>query len=412
MIVAIPTGSQMDRILRCPASAALPQVLDANPSEHRDRGTAAHAFLARVDEVGREAALAEVDEQWRPFCAGIELAQLADRITLSTEVALAYNWRNDTARILDVLDARAYEVDPDAEIPLTIDLAGVADGTVYSGDYKGPHAWLPEPEQSMQLGLAALALARLHDAWSAHVEYIRLRDDGTTRRFSAVLDAFGIESAAERVRTAMTQVEELRALVKAGTVPNVTEGPWCRYCPARQHCPAKTAMIRSVLSDTARAIPYEVPITAQNAGAAYMMLRRAKDVIATLERGLHAYARESAIPVGEDPDGSMRFFGSLPREGNENLDGAIAYQVIAERYGAEEAAKAVSMEVTKKAITDVVNRNLDKLAPGEKKTHAAASIVTEIGKRGGSHRKAIDKPCEFVVAPGGAPKLARAKKAS
>jgi RecB family exonuclease len=409
VIVAMQTGSQMDRVLRCEASAALPQVFDANPQDHRDRGTAAHAFLSRVGKVGRDAALAEVDEQWRPFCESIELAQLADRITLSTEVALSYNWRTDTARVLEVLDHRAYEVDPDAEIPLTIDLAGFADGTVYSGDYKGPHAWLPEPEQSVQLGLAALALARLHDAWSARVEYIRLRDDGTTRRFGATLDAFGLEAAADRIRTTMATVAELRGMIANGHVPNVTEGPWCRYCPARQHCPAKTALIRSVITDTARSIPYDYPITPENAGAAYALWRRARDAMSALEKALHVYARDTAIPVGEEPDGSMRFFGRLEREGREELDGAIAYQVIAERYGAEEAAKTVTMEVTKSAITDVVNRNLDKLQPGERKTHVATAIVTEIGKRGGSKRKAIDKPTEFTVAPGGDVKAKRRK---
>lgn len=411
MIVTIPTGSQMDRILRCPASAALPQVRDANDEKHRDRGTAAHAFLARVGEVGREAALAEVDEQWRPFCDSIELAQLEDRVTLTTELALAYDWRRDTARILEVLDARAYEVDPDSEIPLTIDLAGVADGTVYAGDYKGPHAWLPEPEQSMQLGLAALALARLHDAWSARVEYIRLRDDGTTRRFGAALDAFALEGAADRVRTAMGNVAELRARHDAGETLSVVEGPWCRYCSARPHCPAKTAMIRAVISDTARSIPYDLPITPANAGAAYSMWTRAREVIKTLESALYAYARDVAIPLGEDPDGSLRFFGSLAREGNEELDGGIAYGVLAEMYGTDEAAKAVEMSITKKSIGDIVNRNLDRLNPGERKTHRIMAIVTEIGKRGGSKRKSLDRPTEFTVAPDGEAK-ARKRKAS
>ncbi len=411
MIVAIPTGSQMDRILRCRASAALPQVLDANDNSHRDRGTAAHAFLARVGEVGREAALSEVDEQWRPFCDSIELAQLADRVTLSTEVALAYDWRADTARRLEVVDARAYDVDPDREIPLTIDLAGVTDGTVYAGDYKGPHAWLPEPEQSAQLGLAALALARLHDAWSARIEYIRLRDDGSTRRFGATLDGIGLLSIADRVQGAMLEVTALRSHVAAGTVPNVVEGPWCRYCTARPHCPAKTAMIRQVIGDTARAIPYDLPITAENAGSAYAMLKRAKDVIQALEGAIRAYAYDTPIPIGEEPDGSLRFFGRHEREGSEVLDGAIAYQVLAERYGAEEAAKAVTMEITKKAITDVVNRNLDKMQPGERKTHVAKALVTEIGKRGGSTRKTLDKPTEFTVSPDGEAK-ARKRKAS
>jgi hypothetical protein len=409
VIVTLHTGSQMDRLLRCAASGALPQVIDANPSEHRDRGTAAHAFLARVGEVGREAALAEIDEQWRPFCASIELAQLGDRVTLSTEVALAYNWKDDTARQLEVVEHRAYDVDPTCEVPLTIDLAGVGADAVYAGDYKGPFAWLPDPEQSMQLGVAALALARLHDVGRAQVEYIRLRGDGTTRPFRAELDLWGLHGVAERVASTMEQVVELRAYHERGGVLNVAEGPWCRYCPARQHCPAKTAMIRSILSDTARAIPYDLPITPANAGAAYLMLRKAKDVIANLEKAIHAYARETPIEIGQDDDGSLRFFGRLEREGNEELDGSITYQVLAERFGHDAAIKAVQLETTKKAITDVINANLDQLQPGEKKSKLFEALVKEIGARGGSRRKPTDKPTEFVVAPDGAAKAIRRK---
>lgn len=405
MIVTIPSGSQMDRIVRCPASAALPQIHDANPDDGRERGTAMHRFLERVPEIGREAALAETDEEHRTFCASIELATLADRMTLSRELALAYNWRSDSARRLLPLEHRAYEVDPSCEIPLTLDLAGAADAAVYAGDYKSGHGWLPEPAQSMQLGLGALALARLHDATDAHVEYIRIRDDGEPRRWRASLDIFGLEAAAERVRETMAGVERLRAELAVGATPNVVEGQWCRYCPARQHCPAKTALIRRVLSDP-QPIPYLQPLTPESALRVYQLLSPARSALAQAEAALYAYAKVTPIPLGEDEDGSVRLFGELRRPGNEVLDGAIAHRVLTEMFDGEAANGAVTMDVTKKAITDVVRTHLQ---PGTKITAEAERVLARIRELGGARRPETTTTTEYTVSPDGDTKARRRK---
>ncbi|HEU4431416.1 MAG TPA: PD-(D/E)XK nuclease family protein, partial [Myxococcota bacterium] len=305
-----PSGSSLDRIARCPASAALPQVFDAGPSAARDRGTAIHAFFERVGELGRETALAEVDEKWRPICEGVELATLP--VKLSAEVAVAYNWKADTARRLQPLEPRLYEIDPNCEIPLTLDVVGVAERSVYVGDYKGPYAWLPEPEQSMQLGVGALAIARIHDASHARVEYMRVRDDGTVRRFDASLDVFALEAAAERVQRTMAIVGEAREAIAAGVTPNVTEGPWCRFCPARQHCPAKTALIRAAAAQPAP-ISLREPLTPATAGQVYVQLKRWKEAFAMVEGALYAYAKDTAIPVGVEEDGTEVWFGEFTR---------------------------------------------------------------------------------------------------
>lgn len=415
MITFIPTGSQMDRIAHCPASAALPQVRDANDNKARDRGTAMHKFLERVALAGREIALTEVDDEHRPFCAGIDITALTMQLSLSPEFALAYDWRNDTARALQPVEHRAYEVDESSEIPLTIDVAGVGHRTVYAGDFKSGYGWLPEPSQSMQLGLGALALARLHRARSARVEYMRVRDDGSVYRFAAVVDSFGLEATANRVSKTMRVVEELHVSVAAGTIPNVVEGPWCGYCPARHFCPAKTALVRSVLD--AKPVSLREALTPANVSSAYLMLRRAKEGFSLLEKAIHAYVRDgevstpghvspTAIPLGPDPDGSMRFFGMFDRLGNEKLDGSKTYEVLAKRYGADVATKAVEMETTKKAIEDVVRANLK---PDEKIGATREAIVEEIRALGGSKRGKPDKPTEFTFAPDGTAKATKRK---
>jgi hypothetical protein len=395
----------MDRITRCPASAALPQIHDANPQPDRDKGKSMHGFLEAVIKHGREQALVQVDETHRAFCESIELAKMADRLTLSSEVALAYNWVDDTARRLFPLEHRAYEVDPACEIPLTVDLAGVGDSEVFVGDFKSGHGWLPEPHQSMQLGLGALALARLHEAHRAHVEYIRVRDDGSVRKFGAVLDVFALEGAADRVRGAMEDVAQLRVSVSAGATPNVTEGPWCRHCPAAQHCPAKTALIRHVMTDP-QPIPYLLPLTAESALRAYQMLHAAKGAIAQIEGAIYAYAKTTPIPLGVEPDGTERWFGELSREGNDVLDGAVVHQVVTELYGGEAANKAVTMEATKAALSDVVRAHMPKDAKVTVEVKKALELVKA---RGGITNPITTSTREYTVAPDGATKVRKRK---
>lgn len=403
----VVTGSQLDRIVRCPPSGALPQVIDAyDEDSDAKRGTAINQFLDRVPVVGRDAALAETDELWRGICADIELAKLDDQLKLSHQVALAYNWVADTARLLTPIAPRAYEIDETCEIAMTPDVVGVGAGVVYIGDYKGPNAWLPEPESSYQLGAAAVAVARLHGATRAKVEYIRIRDDGTPRKFFATLDVFGLEAAAEKIAKLLAGLPARRAAIAAGEVPDVTEGRWCRYCPAKQHCPAKTALVRRVLGDP-QPIPYLQPLTPESALRAYRMLKPARDALNAVDAALYAYAKYTPIPLGADEDGSERFFGELRRPGNEVLDGAVAHQVLAELYSGEVANKAVTLDTTKAAITNAIRASLP---AGEKITHHTERVYELVRERGGAKRPDTTSTIEYTVAPEGGAVKARKRK--
>lgn len=403
------TGSQLDRVARCPASAALPQIIDANDEDNkaRERGTVMHRFLERVAAVGRMAALIEVDNEHRDFCSDIEIVKLTEQLKLSTEVAVAYNWQSDTARLLTPIAPRAYEIDPECEVALTLDLVGVGKGVVYVGDYKSGHGWLPEPESSYQLGVGALAIARVFGAKRAHIEYIRVRDDGTVRKFGAHLDVLALDAASDRVRELMSGIPALRATIEAGVVPSVVEGRWCRYCSARQHCPAKTALIRHVLTD-AQPVPYLLPLTPESAQRAYAMLAPARAAIAQIEAAIYGYAKTTPIPVCIEEDGSERWFGELERPGNDQLDGAITHQVLTELYGGEAANTAVTMEVTKAAVTNVVR---SKLLPTEKITIVTKEVLEAIGARGGISNPTTRSTTEYTIAPDGEIK-ARKRKAS
>lgn len=411
MIVGIhPTGSKLDCVGRCPAAAALPQVESFPEDEKKDpraKGTGVHGFLELCAEVGRDAALEQVDDAWRSLCMEIDLAKLARQLKCSTEVALAYNFIDDTARRLFPLERRAYEIDESCESAMRLDLVGIGDDAVYVGDYKGPHAWLPRPEQSYQLGTGAVAAARLFGKSRAVVEYIRILDDGKPLRFNAELDVFGLEAAAERVRAAMEAVAMVRQVVASGQVPNVTEGPWCRYCNARQACPAKTATIRQLVLDTQPIAPMKV-ITPEDARRAYAMLHPMKQALKQVEGALYAYAKLDPIFVRTEDDGSERWFGELERPGNEEVSGPIAHAVLTEIYNGQVANAAVEYTATKTAIGAAVRAALpegDKLAPALRAVYAA------IDKRGGLHKPTTCTTTEYTLSPSGEAK-ARKRKAS
>lgn len=419
-----PTGSTLDRTAMCVASAALPQVFDANDedddSEDEEKaaerratsakrgGTAVHKFLERVAAVGREAALAEVDPTWFDRCASIDVAKLADLLTLSTEIAVAYNWRADTARYLNPIMPRVYEIDEDEETALTIDVGAYdpKSETVYSGDYKGPRAWLPPPERSLQLGVGALALARINEASNAETEYVRLLDTGAPKRFGAWHDVFGLAGIADRTRSTMLRVIDIRGEVDRGRTPNVTEGPWCRYCPAKMHCPAKTAQIRAWMGGSKLSL--REAITPENAAAFYAAYKPARESYKAAESALYAYAKVTPIPVAKEPDGSLRFFGELARPGNDRVDGSIAHRVLTAAYGGEVANAAVTMKVTKEKIGDAVASQME---PGTRgKAPKVRELISEIDALGGISNPVTTTTIEYVVDENGAARPAQKKK--
>jgi hypothetical protein len=399
------SGSSMDRVARCEASAALPQVIDGNENDGQKRGHAVHDFLERVPDVGREVALAEVPEKWRELCADIQLAKLAPQLKLSREVTLVYNWRDDTAR-MPPQDMHV-KVDRRCESVVRLDLLGLGERRVYVGDYKTGHGWLPTPERSYQLGMGAVAAARFFGARSATLEYIRIRDDGTIRKHSGEQDLFALDDTADKIKRTMLRAMELRERVLGGFVPNVVEGPWCKYCPAKFHCPAKTAGMRHVIGDPSP-VPYVIPLTPEIALTAYLKLKEAKERLGMIESAIYAYAKLTPIPLGEDEDGSRRFFGELTRDGNDQLDGKIAHEVIASYFGGEVANQVVTMETTKKAITEAVKKHKQ---PDQTQKEVFEAIIDEIDLKHGISNPLTTSTIEYSISPDGDAKVRRPRKA-
>jgi RecB family exonuclease len=375
--------SALPRLARCPASGALPHA--NSETKFASRGTDIHRFIERVPTIGRDAALAEVvDPEVRLLCEQIDLELLpVDPQAYAAEVALAINRVTGGARELGRGLNRQYgEIDPN-EVPGTIDIGALVDSdAAYVGDLKtgwSHYRYTPPAATNRQLHAGALALARLHNRSRAIVEIIHLNEDGAIWKDRAELDAFDLDQVEEAIREDLVRVDRAKAVIAGGGQPDVTTGPWCHFCPARAACPAQTGLVR-VLGTAPDSFKVPDQLTPDVAQAAYRKLKLAKEVISEVESKLKAFARENPIPLEEGI-----LYGGVPTT-VEELDGAVAFEVLARTYGVEVAKTGAELEATKKSIDRAVRRIYEDLkAKGEKVTIRALNetALEAIRKAGG-----------------------------
>lgn len=400
------TASALPRLSHCVAGAVLPQVREE--TARSSRGTELHRFMERASEVGRATALDEVSDELRPLCEALPLESLpVDPSAYAAEVALALDLETGEARELGRGLNRAYQqagLRP-TEAPGTADVVALVEpDAVYVGDWKfGYQQRSTDPaERNLQLGFLALAMATLHGRYAAVVELIHIRDDGTPWRDRAELDTFGLALIREQVREIASKVEQARAVVEAGRVPDTSRGPWCRYCPAFASCPAQAQLVRQVTSS-----PEDVTedllamLTPERAAAAYERLRQVREVLKRVDSALYAYALEHPIPLG---DGVV--LGPVETS-REDVDGEVARRVLVEQYGPAVADLAVEWTATKKSLERGVRQVHKEFAatcegPVTLKS-VREEVLGEIRKAGGitRHTKTTVKEHRAALTAGG-----------
>jgi RecB family exonuclease len=133
------------------------------------------------------------------------------------------------------------------------DVTGTAD-VVMSG-YRALEVWdyktgksVPEPQDSAQLKhLAMMAVKALRPMTAAVVAgFQRIRfdlrkkkDQVTVRDVFAVYGREDLDMHERRLKRALVVAERVRDDIAAGREPEVKEGSYCFFCPARLECPAK-----------------------------------------------------------------------------------------------------------------------------------------------------------------------------
>ena len=344
----LPSGSQIERAIECSPSAILPRV--PSTSAPAERGTALHAYLSTVGSIGREAALANVPQEWREAAALIEIGALpqVDPAGWAHEVACAYDVDLGVGRELHRGGGRDYSGVGPREVPMTLDLFALsADGSAsVVGDWKTGRRRQTAAPRNWQLRAGALAARGIYGTQHAHVMLIYLREDGSPWYDRGELDILDLDVAAGELRRMADAVESAREDLAAGKALAVTTGPHCTYCPARLACPAQTALVRRMATQPAGIRDEITALGPDQLAEAWRRYRAAKRVLDEVRDAVIGAVRA----YGEDVDlGDGTVLGERETR-RETLDGRIAHEALAALFPRAVADAAVTMETTKAAI--------------------------------------------------------------
>lgn len=421
------TGSKVHRIWKCAASAVLPQhAMDVDRPEWepmRTKGQGAHGFLEVVGKVGRGAALADAPADVVPLLEALDLERLP--VGLATEVSFAWNWQTGGVRELgrnlprlptgavdydDQLDRFGGGVDWSCEVPLTIDVMGVAKMVSpgheiypptrgYVGDYKSGHTKYPAPDMFGQTLLAAVCVAKVYGCDDVVVELLHIHDNGGHHAVRRIVNDWDLQAFEAELQTAMEHASLPAADFQKYGLPSAmrpVEGSWCDYCPAYRGCSAKLALVREIPQELVQLGVRPDPeseglqitpgaITVRNVAAVWMAKERIEGILARIAEECCAVAAFEEIPL---PDG--RVLGRLVTE-RRALNGKVAAELLRERYGTA-AAQFIEESVTLAAMRQAVVKHI---RPGEKietkaKTGMYDRLLVEVEQRGGLELKVTD----------------------
>lgn len=350
------SGSGGDRVAICAPSEALPHI-QYSRAEWTARGTAIHAFLAAVPNIGRDEALKVAPAKWREDCELIDLSEetglghFLDSTKYLAEVSFAFDVVTGKARVLGQNLGRDYSAATETEVVCTVDIVGLTADAVVVPDFKSGHAYL-DPLQMWQLKIISLAAARAYDRPRAVSGAILLRDDGTNYFKRVEFDELDLDLFEIGLRRMAARVVDARAAYERGERLVTVEGEHCRYCPAFDYCPSKMALVKSFA-----AAPDGVGITIEGATEEELLLawERAsalEQVVERVKESIRLRARQKPIPMG----GGM-VLGESPVE--EGVKSDVASAVLGSKYGLETARAAVETKavITKSSIEKALRKH-------------------------------------------------------
>lgn len=238
------SASVLPRVEACPASAALPHVAFPAGAD-AERGRRLHAYVEETLRGRRLHALEQLPDELRGVADRFDPRKFVAGEPLMLEQAYAYNVHTDTARALPSDVPRGYGALGLYELPGTVDCVCNDNELPVVIDWKFGRTRVPAT--SLQLGAYALMVARFHGWSRVGVRVVQVDEEGEARVEQLELDDWQLAAIAARIVQLWEEVFDLRAQVERGLVPDVSPGPWCRYCPALAACPAVAGLARAVL---------------------------------------------------------------------------------------------------------------------------------------------------------------------
>jgi hypothetical protein len=390
------SGSSHGKARLCPGSTALPKGAFENPKA--DPGSALHEHLADRVNLGTQGAFSRIQEvalNWeldegetRIFEARCRTFNYHPPRGALAEVPLALL---SDGRVVRVEGARSvYQAPPETILPITIDLIFAEpeplvcneDGSVkcpegsvlWTPDYKtGRDEYVDPVEYNRQaldsaliagkftgarLVMPAICLVRRGEGeWD-----VRRDAQGNAKPYTMDELAW-LEQEIRETHEACVEQESRYA---AGEPLRLVEGLHCGWCGARDSCPAKLAMIRSVVTGELQAPSRSAgPLTVEHAAQLAQIKPQLQRWLAKADDVLKTFADEhGAIPVGEG-----RVYGPHEVEEDEiHVEAAIP--IVAAEIGPKFAQKAVRpASMSKTALNDAIRDSLE--ASGVKRQGAA-----------------------------------------
>lgn len=360
------TASGLARAEKCAASAALPAV-ESPDGVYAVAGNDTHGTLEGVARGDREGKPAWLVNLYDELTAGA-IAVYAER---------CYAWDPATLTGRDLgTHQRDYSGLRPGEIGGTADLVvAFASGvTVY--DYKS--GYFGAPVDSPQMSLLALAVSGAMGLDSITAGIVKIAVDSMESfTKTARLDAFDLAMEAERVARILWGVEQARAIVAAGRMPDVriTEDG-CRYCPAKMACPGRSGAIAATMAYAGLSAPgVRILVTPENAGQVWVGIAAMRAVLKAAEDEVEAMARAAPVPL---PDGRELWAVETPRETVGDVE--AVERLIAEKYGPEAVAEVV--EVKKTASKGALETLAKSKAPKGKGAGSARALLAEVRAAG------------------------------
>ena len=371
------SASGGDRALKCPPAFALPRAERIGDDSDARNGTEIHSFCERMQTMPRAEALALCPDEVRDTCAAIDTTDIPHG---HAELAFVYDVATDTAVCLGKIPHREYAKAlgrplKDSEIPCTIDLVIHTEPDHWeASDWKSGYESVPDPETSMQMGIAAVCLARVYGG-TTEVSVRRIGSDGQIHVATAELDTFAIEDCADRWRTAWALVTAARNELANGGTLATNPGDWCKFCDAKANCPSFAGIARELLAPGSDWLSRAKTLIDDDAVAAdlWLKVQRGRELLATMQGLLEARAVERPFAL---PDGMIVRQVETSRDSVANPK--IVLEVLTDLYGAEVASAVVAtkLHTTKGAIEKAAAAQAPK-GQGAKETRRVLTVLRE-----------------------------------
>ncbi len=295
------SASGIDRVIACPASAALPHLRETSAHAHKGQGM--HTELEAACEPGTD-----------PISVGgYSIERQFLRLPEGSSPEQAFSWdavSGETKWLGTLKDARGYPEAPystlfgtaDVMAPMSITLDEKPVSIAFLCDWKSGHpSFLPESD-SWQMRVLAFMAAKCLGAGYAVTRITGVRDGFVSHKPQKLWTP---EELAETEVILRKAYDAVNARARKGvTIADVSVGSHCHFCQAWRSCPANKELLRDIPGD----------VDETDLVKAFATWQQLKTAAQKFEETMKRVSSEEPVYVGGNsvygkaPDGKFRKF--------------------------------------------------------------------------------------------------------